>query len=230
MIRTYCAMVAGVMLFATVGLAAEKAAPTTQPLTGEWQSLFDGKTLGKWKVTEFGGQAEVKIKDASILLPIGNDMTGVTYGGEFPKINYELELEAARVDGNDFFCGLTFPVNKNCASLILGGWGGTLCGISSIDGHDASDNSTTSMRQFTKGQWYKVRVRVTEGRIQAWLDKDPIVNVDIAEKRMDVRMEVELCKPLGIATWQTAGQMRNIRVRTLYADEIEEAKKMGEEK
>lgn len=227
--RCFYTILCATMLLGPAVNAAEKSPPSTQPLTGEWQSLFDGKTLGKWKITEFGGQGEVKIKDGAILLPIGNDMTGVTYTGQIPTINYELELEAARVGGNDFFCGLTFPIKKSCASLVLGGWGGTLCGISSIDGHDASDNSTTSMRQFNKDQWYKIRVRVTDGRIQAWVDKDQIVNVNIAGRRMDVRLEMELCKPLGIATWQTAGAARNIRVRTLYQDEIDEARKMADD-
>jgi len=207
-----------------VNFAAE---PTTRP--GEWYSLFDGKSLGKWKVTDFGGQGEVKVQNKSIIMPIGNDMSGVTYSGkDIPTMNYEIELEASRVDGNDFFCGLTFPVNKSSASLILGGWGGSVCGISSLDGYDAANNNTTTTRQFTKGQWYHVRVRVTENRIQAWLDREKLVDVDTTDKKIDVRLEVELSKPLGIATWQTAGAARNIRTRTLYADEIEASKQKPE--
>ena len=38
-------------------------------------------------------------------------------------MDYELRLEAKRVEGGDFFCGLTFPVGKEYCTLILGGWG-----------------------------------------------------------------------------------------------------------
>src|SRR5690606_8741925 len=71
--------------------------------------LFDGNSLGQWTPTEFGGGAEVEVEDGCIILPQGNDMTGVTWTGDVVRMNYELSLEAKRVMGNDFFCGLTFP-------------------------------------------------------------------------------------------------------------------------
>ena len=37
------------------------------------------------------------------------DLTGITGTGEFPKFNYELQMEAMRVEGSDFFAGITFP-------------------------------------------------------------------------------------------------------------------------
>ncbi|MHC4072135.1 MAG: LamG domain-containing protein [Planctomycetota bacterium] len=96
-----------------------QAAPPTD------NSLFDGKTLGNWKITDFGGQGNVYVKDGSIYLEMGNDMTGITWAAPLPaKTNYEITLEAMRVDGSDFFCGLTFPVGENFCSLVLGGWGG----------------------------------------------------------------------------------------------------------
>ena len=48
-------------------------------------------------------------------------MTGVTWTRDFPKSNYEIRLEAMRVEGSDFFCGLTFPYQKAHATLVLGG-------------------------------------------------------------------------------------------------------------
>ena len=61
----------------------------------------------------------------------------------FPKVDYEVNLDAKRVAGNDFFCGITFPVGKRFCSLIVGGWGGATVGLSSIDGKDAAENETT---------------------------------------------------------------------------------------
>jgi hypothetical protein len=180
-------------------------------------SLFDGKTLGHWKITDFGGQGDVYVKDGSIFLERGNDMTGITWAGPLVKINYEITLEAMRVEGSDFFCGLTFPVNDTFCSLILGGWGGTLCGLSNIDYYDAANNETTRIISFENGKWYHARLRVTPNRIQAWLDEDgePLVDMDITDRKIDTRVEMDLCQPLGIATWQTAGAIRNIQLRKL---------------
>jgi hypothetical protein len=123
-----------------------------------------------------------------------------------------------RVDGSDFFCGLTFPVGEKPCTLVLGGWGGSLCGLSSIDHFDASENSTTRMISFENGKWYRVRLRVIPDRIQAWLNEEDLVDVDITDKNIDIRIEVEESKPLGIATWNTAGAVRNIRLKKLPDD------------
>lgn len=190
-----------------------------------WQSLFDGKTLGKWKSTEFGGEGDVLVKNGELVLEFGNDMTGVTWQDpkSLPRSNYEIELEAKRVDGSDFFCGMTFPVKKEPCSLILGGWGGGVCGLSSINGMDASENETTTYEGFKNGQWYKVRLRVTDGKIEAWLDKKKIINQAVKDRKFSVRLEVELSQPLGFATWQTSAALRKIRLRKLSAAEVKKS-------
>ena len=100
-----------------------------------WQSLFDGKSLGQWKSTEFGGEGKVTVANGQINLEAGVMLTGITWtGSSFPKTNFEVSLEAKKVDGTDFFCGLTFPVAESHCSLILGGWGGGIVGLSSLDG------------------------------------------------------------------------------------------------
>ena len=88
------------------------------------------------------------VENGTIVLGEGGDLTGVNFAGELPRMNYELSLEAKRVQGSDFFCGLTFPVGQECCTMIVGGWGGGLVGISSINGNDASENETTQIRKF----------------------------------------------------------------------------------
>ncbi len=178
-------------------------------------SLFDGKTLGRWKITDFGGQGDVYVKDGSIFLEMGNDMTGVTWTGPLVRMDYEITLEAMRVAGSDFFCGLTFPVGDKPCSLILGGWGGEVCGLSNIDYYDAADNETTQIISFENGRWYSVLLRVTPDRIEAWLDDEELVNIETTGRKIDIRAEVDLSQPLGVATWCTTGAIRNIHLQRL---------------
>jgi hypothetical protein len=164
----------------------------------EWHSLFDGKALGDWKPSKFGTQGSVDVKDGQIVIGFGDGCSGITWSGEFPKTNYEIRVQAMRVEGNDFFCGLTFPVGKDPCSLICGGWGGGVVGLSSIDGEDASENDTTKYKKFDTGKWYEIRVRVTKSRISAWIDKDQMVDEALEGRRISIRSEVEESKPLGI--------------------------------
>jgi len=179
------------------------------------ESLFNGKTLGQWKITDFGGQGKVYIKDGSVFLEMGNDLTGITWTGPVVRMNYEISLEAMRVSGSDFFCGLTFPVGPNPCSLILGGWGGNICGLSNIDYYDAANNETTRVVNFEDGRWYHVRLRVTSDKIEAWLDDEKLVDVITTGRHISIRPEVDLSQPLGIATWRTTGAIRNIQLRKL---------------
>ncbi len=180
--------------------------------------MFDGKSLGKWQVSDFFAGGRVCVEDGAIFIEkssAGGYMQGINWTGPIVKMNYEITLEAKRVEGSDFFCGLTFPVGERPCTLILGGWGGTLCGLSSLDYYDASENETTTFIDFNSNQWYKVRLRVTHDRIQAWLDEEQLVDVDTTDKFIDIRFECEPSLPLGIATYNTTGAIRNIRLQKL---------------
>jgi hypothetical protein len=192
----------------------------------KWTDLFDGKSLKGWEKTEFGGEGEVTVEDGNIVMEFGGPLTGVHYKGKekLPTMNYELSLDAMKADGEDFFCGLTFPVEKSFCSLIVGGWAGGIVGISSIDGQDASENETTEFRSFKKQKWYHIRVRVTPGRLQAWIDNEQIVDVIVKDRKLEVRPEVDLSKPIGICAFETRAKLRKIRIRKLTADDLTPAK------
>ncbi len=184
-----------------------------------WKDLFDGKTLDGWKTPEFGGEGEVYVKDGRIMLEMGSTMTGITWTGEVLRDNYELQYEAARWDGIDFFATATFPVGKECCSLVTGGWGGTVVGLSIVDFYDASDNMTTTFQEFKDKQWYTIRIRVTPAKIEAWLDDQQVVDQKREGHKIGIRDEVDLCQPLGISSWVTTGAVRKIRVRKLKPEE-----------
>ena len=186
----------------------------------DWRPLFDGSTLTGWQATRFGGEGEVAVSDGRIEMAFGYSLTGITYQDVFPKLDYELELEAIKIDGNDFFCGLTFPVDQAYCSLIVGGWGGAVVGISSIDGKDASQNETTRYMRFEHDQWYRIRIRVTASRLRAWIDEEPVVDQVIQGRRISTRSEVNLSQPLGICAYETRAAFRKVRVRHLRATEV----------
>jgi len=203
----------------TMDLLRQAAAKPTQPFEGEdWQSMFDGKTLTGWRLTEFAGRGEVQCESGLLVLNMGDPFTGINWTNEVPKVNYEVALDTMRVSGSDFFCGLTVPVRDSYCSLIVGGWGGSLVGISSLDRMDASENETTKFMNFELGRWYRIRLRVTDKRIEAWIDQDKLINVDISDKQISLRpVDIELSKPFGIAAWQTTSALREIKMRRVDA-------------
>jgi hypothetical protein len=199
------------------GPAAVSAAPG-----GAEQVLFDGPEMGAWKRTDFRGGGNVHVertfhgRPSVIVVDAGTSLSGFNWTGEVPRTGYEVELEAMKIQGSDFMCGLTFPVGASHASLILGGWGGYVVGISSIDNADASDNETSRSIAFEKDHWYAVRVRVTPRKIEAWLDGKKIVDTEIAGRRISLRAgEISKSVPLGISTYQTSSAFRAIKLRRL---------------
>lgn len=200
-------------------LRAEEPEPAKKEAAEKenWQSLFDGKTLEGWKVTDFGGQGEVSIKEGQIILAMGQPLTGITIkdGSKLPKDNYEITLQAMKRKGDDFFCGITFPVRDSHASFIVGGWGGSLVGLSSINDLDASENETTDYVKLEHNKWYKIRVRVAKDKIECWLNDKQMVDVEIKDKKISTRIEVDVSKPLGIANFNVESALKDIKIRKL---------------
>ena len=183
---------------------------------GEWQPMFDGKSLQGWKETPFTGRGAVRVEQETIVLGAGSPLTGVTWQGPFPKSNYEVRFEAEKQKGGDFFASLTFPVQDSFCTFVTGGWGGDIIGLSSIDGWDASDNETRNYFTFEPGKWYAFRLLVSDDRIAAWIDEKPVINVEIAGRTIDLRRgEIKLSAPFGFASYNTTGALRKIEYRPL---------------
>lgn len=183
--------------------------------SGEWVALFDGVSLKQWKQTAFSGRGEVVVKDGMIVIGTGRT-TGLTWTGEFPKSNYEIRFEAARLEGKDFFAGITFPVGDSYCSWINGGWDGTVVGLSNLDGNDASENDTSTLREFVQGRWYAFRLVVTDRRIQGWIDSDAVIDVEIAGRALGLPFgEADLSTPLGFASYRTVAGLRKLAYRRL---------------
>ncbi len=189
------------MLFLAIAFSA--AAQNWQPVTG-------------WQDTKFTGHGKSRVENGVITLDPGAPMTGVTRLGPFPKTDYEIRFEATRIKGGDFFASLTFPVGESHCTLVTGGWGGDIVGLSSIDGWDASDNETRTYFTFETARWYAFRLQVTNTHIKAWIDDKQIINAPIAGREISLRRgEMNLSAPLGFASYNTAGSIRKVEYRPL---------------
>jgi hypothetical protein len=218
---------AAMFLCLAVCCASRAAEPEKAADAAQWKSLFDGRSLKGWKASDFPGHNHVEVKDGTIVMLAGSQMTGITWTGECPKINYEIALDARRVDGSDFFCGLTFPFGDSPCSLIVGGWGGGVVGLSSINGSDASENETSQYLEFKTGQWYRVRLRVSDAKIEAWIDGKKLVDVPSEDRTFSIRPEVMLSKPLGFSCYETTAALRDIKLRRLGPADLKGGQKSG---
>ncbi len=196
---------------------ADEPKVAKQPQDG---SLFNGKNLEGWKIItkyDFEKHGKVTVNKGEIILEKGRPATGISYQKKMPRINYEVSLDAKRIEGEDFFCGLTFPVGKSYCSLIIGGWGGGVTGLSNIDNMSAVENETTGYVEFKKNQWYHIRLRVTDKNITAWVDKEEILGVDTKDRKLSIWWEQEPVRPFGIATWHTKAALRNLKLTPILA-------------
>ena len=207
---------------AAVILLASQPLVFPQSNAAQWMPLFDGKTLAGWKVTPFTEHGTVKVENGALILGSGKPLTGVNYTGAFPRIDYEIQFEAARMDGNDFFASLTVPFGDSGFTLVTGGWGGDIVGISSIGGWDASDNETRTYFTFGRGRWYRFRLQVTAERIRTWIDDKQVIDVLIGGRPVGMRPgEIKLSEPFGFASYGTVGGIGKIEYRTIAAGKSE---------
>ena len=151
-------------------------------------------------------------------------MTGMRFDAwaarELPLLDYAITYEARRTAGRDFFGTVTFPVGAldRCVSFVLGGWGGAVVGVSSIDDADAGGNETRSEQRFEPGTWYRVRIEVRADDLRAWIDDRIVVNVSIKGRRLGMRAgEIQKCMPFGFASYATDGEVRGVVIERLQA-------------
>lgn len=236
--RRYClvSVFIGLMFIAADRGFGQQERSGAKSETSHWKSFFPekpepGKELDGWTVTDFYGHGKVERDGDLIVLHIGKPLTGITYNGKknFPTSNFEIELEARRTHGNDFLCGLTFPVGKGFCSFIAGGWGGGLVGLSSVNGSDASENSTSTFHDFKNDQWYRFRVAVDDEFIRCWIDDDQCVTQEREGHEFSTRIEVFASQPLGLCVFQSRVEVKNFRWRPLGHDEPAEKLEKSDE-
>ena len=174
--------------------------------------LFDPSLLGDWETGVFGNPDEFDTTDEGVVIPQTSTIAGMTYRGTAPTTPYVMHVDVTKRYGDDFFLGLTFPVRDSHLTLVLGGWGGGVSGLSCIDGKDASDNATRHVEYFPNGKRQMVVLDVTDTRVVARLDGRVLVDADLTGKELGLRTEVLASRPVGVATFATCSLIHSITV------------------
>ncbi len=205
------------LVLGTAFAIAEDKPVAAKPEAAKEIVLFNGKSLDDWESVDVGGSGEVELEGGLMIINQGENVSGAIYkkAAALPTTNYEITLDAKRIQGVDFFVGLTFPVGdvKHCATLICGGWGGSVTGISCIDGMDASDNNTSTYQRYKDDEWYAIKLRVTPKNISVWLGDKQVVDEDIEGKKISVRSgPIESYLPLSLTTFNTMAAIRNVKL------------------
>jgi len=100
--------------------------------------------------------------------------------------------------------------------LVCGGWGGSVTGISNIDGQDAANNSTGTYQRYVDDKWYHFRLRVTPENISVWLDDKKIIDQDLKDRKISLRPGlIESYAPLALSTYCTTAAIKNIRLKAV---------------
>jgi hypothetical protein len=190
--------------------------------TNDWISLFNGRNLDGWKVHEkstYGTFGNVAVKDGVIEFEASLSYTAISLLGKFPTDRYELEISAKRTDGQDIFCGVLLPVGANYVSMVLGGWGNCIVGLSCIDRKLASGNETTLAMSFDNDRWYRVRVKVSPERFQAWVDNKQVIDMERKGRKISPYPGLEILAPFGLFSWGTSSAIKDVRYRSVRLSE-----------
>ncbi len=173
---------------------------------GQWVSLFDGKTLAGWKRedAEKAGQ-KLSVMGGAILFDATapGENPWLMWDGETPASRYEIAFESAAGPATEPN-RLNFIVYfRNGAEMIgVGQWPRQL-GFRWAGGE-------ACLRELPqeRGEWRRVQVRVTPGRVQVWVNGVRVV--DAAPPQTQWSAEA-----FGFQTCSAAAAVRQIRMRRI---------------
>jgi hypothetical protein len=196
-------------------LGPEAEARGEAPKAGKWRSLFDGTSLRGWQAidqfprgTGSGKGGRVHVQDGRIVLDKGDPFTGIVWSGEPPTLGYEIAFETMRGSGDGpCLCNVIYPAGSRSCALLLGDSKGAL--------HLGAAKHPSLRMSFQPGRWYAVRLRVTEAKVQLWIDRKLVLEGERLGRAPDLWYRWDPLTPLGIFTTRVKSAVRNIRLRRL---------------
>lgn len=169
-----------------------------------WSRSFENGPAGNWFVAD-GAVVQESLAD-NVRLVFGDpDWT-----------DYEYTVEARKTGGNEGFL-ILFRVESDDDFYWynLGGWGNTRHALERGVSGEGRWHTVEPGREgnIETDRWYRVRVRCEGPHLQVWLDN---------QKLLDFRdtTHPHLRGRVGVGTWVTSAQYRNLRVTTLTGDTL----------
>lgn len=164
-----------------------------------WNRSFEQNELGYWTIKD--GRVAQEGMGTNVRLTFGD----VDWG------DYEFTLEAKKTWGTEGFLVL-FRVKdeKEFYWCNLGGWGNARHGLErglENQGRWGPVGPQKNGRISTE-KWHSIKVRCEGRRFQVWLDGDLIIDFTDDQR-------AHLSGKVGIGTWATQAEFRNLKVRTL---------------
>jgi hypothetical protein len=90
-----------------------------------------------------------------------------------------------------------------------------MAGLDQIDGQPFNENEATRNLAYQQREWYRILVRVTDARIEAWVGGEKVIDSPRDGHRHALREAYQPLRPVGVSTWDTTGVLRNIHFRPL---------------
>ncbi len=202
---------------AAAQIAALKRDAPDDIAPGQWQDLFDGKTLDGWQAAgDEATRGEVRLESGQIILNPGSPKTTVAWTSEFPARDYEVEVEAMRVEGRDAFCTIGLPLGEEQAQVAVG-WGpigrdSFMISVNAKDGSASADAVTEKRMQLKSGQWYRINVKVDDERVVVLVDGEPVLDVPRSDDTFPKRQDGNR---FNITSYDTKAAIRKVRLRSL---------------
>jgi hypothetical protein len=121
-------------------------------------------------------------------------------------------MEATTPGAERRLCQIVFPVGRSRCALIIGEENGT--GLERLDGKSYDENPTTRPFRPQQGKWHQVRLRVTEARVEAWIDGSKLFDQPIVGHKLSTRACYDQVRPFGICrSWEGSTLVRRIGLR-----------------
>jgi len=186
---------------------------------GPWEELFDGKTLKGWtRVPTVEGKpgGKARVDEGRIILEQGEAFSMIHWGGDRPRIDYELSFETMRLEGNRQFGCVFFPIGPDACRLQPGDKERGFSTLFPVDGRGAWDTESpfTAYVPLSSNEWHSIRLRVTQRVVRVWIAGNLVFDLATADHAYSSTWEGKH-EPLALYTVQSAAALRNIRLRRL---------------
>ncbi len=167
---------------------------------------LDGQKVRNRSFEETVSGGQWSIKEGILRQDSLSDNVHLEFGDADWK-DYEFSLEARKVSGAEGFLIIArSPEPGNLYWWNLGGWGNREHALEAKRNERQSPGGPRRSGRITTGKWYQIKLRVEGDHIEGFLD---------GQKLLDVRDNRYPRGKVGVGTWLTRAEFRNLKVTDL---------------